>query len=233
MGDIAGFLPSVNGLQFANSWPDEADITVTVPPLGRVKIGSASNGVCGGMVFTVLDVFTAHLPPLTDRQPGPGTPLFDYIVKRLFDSWNLPTGVLTYYQWMMLADGDTGVWLATLHGVGWRTIKEEWPAVQADIDGGHPAPLGLVTVASANPAQLGRNHQVLAYGYDVDNDRLTIKVYDPNTSVDGADDVRISLSLADPGGTTVITHNVAIGDPIRGFFRVPYTAADPSALLPR
>jgi hypothetical protein len=232
VGDIPGFVPSVNGLQFPNSWPEEADILVNVPLLGRVKIGSASNGVCGGMVFTALDVFTAQLPPLADTRPAPGTPLFDYIVKRLFDSWNLPAGVLTYYRWMMLPDDDTGVWLTTLHGVGWRTIKEEWPAIQADIDGGRPSPLGLVTVASANPGRLGKNHQVLAYGYDLSGEQLTVKVYDPNTSVAGADNVRISLSVADPGGITHISHNVDIGDRIRGFFRVPYRPADPSALEP-
>jgi hypothetical protein len=184
------------------------------------------------MVFTVLDVFTAGLPPLQDAQPPQGSPLFNYIVKRLFDSWNLPAGVLTYYRWMMLPNDDSGVWLATLRGVGWRTIEEEWPGIRSDIDAGHPSPLGLVTVASPNPARLGENHQVLAYGYELDGDHLTLKVYDPNTAPAGADDVRISLSVAHPEGQTTITHNVGIGNPIRGFFRVPYSPADPAALEP-
>lgn len=227
MADVASFVPSMNGLRFVNSWPDEADIVVNVPPLGQVKIGSASNGLCGGMVFTVLDVFTAGLPPLPDPQPPPGSPLFKYIVKRLFDSWNLPSGVLTYYQWMMLPDGDTGMWLATLRGVCGRTVVDEWPGIRSDLDHGRLSPLGLVTVQSANPAQLGKNHQVLAYGYDLQGDQLTIKVYDPNTDLGSADTVRISLSVAHHGGTTAITHNVGISRPIRGFFRVPYQPADP------
>lgn len=227
MGDVANFLPSVNGLRFVNSWPDEADILVNVPPVGKVAIGSASNGLCGGMVFLVLDVFTAGLPPLESPQPPQGSPLFDYIVKRLFDSWDLPSGVLTYYQWMTLPDEDTGVWLATLHGVSRRTIKDEWPEIQSDLDHGKLVPLGLVTVRTPNPAQLGKNHQVLAYGYDHTGDQVTIKVYDPNTDLSGADDVRISLSLAHPGGKSTITHNVGIGDPIRGFFRVSYSPAKP------
>ena len=53
MPDVPGFTPSVNGLRFTNSWPSEPDIVVQVPPLGNVPIGDASNGLCGGMVFTV------------------------------------------------------------------------------------------------------------------------------------------------------------------------------------
>jgi hypothetical protein len=229
MADVANFRPSVNGLRFTNSWPDEPDIVVNVPPVGKVPIGSASNGLCGGMVFTVLDVFTAGLPPLESPQPHQGTPLFDFIVKRLFDSWNLPSGVLQYYQWMTLPDEDTGVWLATLHGVSWRTIKDEWPEIQSGLDAGKPVPLGLVTVRTSNPAQLGKNHQVLAYGYDRAGDQVTLKVYDPNTDLGAADDVRISFSLAHAGGKSTITHNVGIGDPIRGFFNVPYSPAQPPA----
>jgi hypothetical protein len=230
MADIPTFRPSSYGLRFVNSWPDEPDLVVSVPQVGDVAIGSASNGLCGGMVFTVLDVFTAGLPPLPDSQPAAGSPLFDYIVKRLFDSWDLPSGVLTYYQWMMLPDEDTGVWVATMRGVGWRTIVDEWPGIRADLDAGHPSPLGLVTVRSTDPNELGKNHQVLAYGYDLQGDQLSIKVYDPNTDLGGADDVRISLSVAHPAGKTVIAHNVGISHSIRGFFRVPYHPADPSAL---
>ena len=59
---VPGFKASVNGLHFTNSWPPEPDIIVNVPPLGNVTIGDASNGLCGGMVYTVMDVFQAGLP---------------------------------------------------------------------------------------------------------------------------------------------------------------------------
>ena len=42
-------------------------------------------------------------------------------------------------------------------------------------------PLGPVTVHSTNPLDLGMNHQVLAYGYELDGTALTLRVYDPNT----------------------------------------------------
>ncbi len=233
MADVPNFLPSTCGLRFTNSWPDEPDIVLNLGPMGKVKIGSASKGLCGGMVFTVLDVYSAGLAPLQDSRPPRGSPLFKYIVRRLIDSWHLPFGVLTYYQWMILPDDDNGIWFATVRGVGGRTISDEWPQIRSEIDDGRPAPLGLVTAASANPSRLGENHQVLAYGYELDGDDLTLKVYDPNTDLAAADQVCLSLCLADPAGKSPITHNVGVDAPIRGFFRVPYSPADPHHLEPQ
>ena len=232
MPDVPGFLPSRNGLAFINSWPSEPDITVNVPAVGQVAIGDASNGLCGGMVFTVLDVFTAGRPPLDSPQPASGTPLFDYIVRRLIDSWDVPNGILKYYTWMNTPDHDTGVWIATRRGVSWMTVMDEWPKVKADLDAGRLSPLGLVTVESNDPGDLGHNHQVVAYGYDLAADQLTIKVYDPNTDRADGDGVTLSLSAAKPSGATPITSNVNISHPVRGFFRVDYSPADASSLGP-
>jgi hypothetical protein len=232
MPRVQGFTPSSNGLQFVNSWPDEPAIEVDVPGLGRVGIGNASNGLCGGMVFTVRDVFEAGLPPLRDPRPPQGSPLFSYIVRRLIDSFDVPAGVLKYYEWMTTPDHDVDLWLVTRRGVAWKTVREEWPLIRADLDAGHPSPLGLVTVASANPADLGRNHQVLAYGYDLVRDVLTLHLYDPNTDPAQGDSTFLRLSVADPAGGAAIQHNVGIADPIRGFFHVEYERADPSGLEP-
>ena len=229
MGD-SPFLPSINGLRFANAWPSDAHIAVRVPGMGNVTVGNATKGLCGGMLFTALDVFATGHQPLPDPRPPAGSPLFRYIVRRHIDSWDLPSGVLKYYHWMNLPDADTNLGLATLHGVGRRTLEQEWPAIRADLDAGHPSPLGLVTVAGAQPSRLAQNQQVLAYGYTLAGCELTIKVYDPNTDPTTGDDVHLSLSLANPSGTTPVTHNASIGGPIRGFFRVPYTPADPRRL---
>jgi hypothetical protein len=220
----------VNGLQFINSWPTEPDIIVNVEPLGKVPIGNASNGLCGGMVFTVLDIFTAGLPPLQSPEPAPDDPLFKYIVRRLFDSFDIPSGVIKYYEWMNLADSDLDIWVTTVRGIAWHTVMEEWPAIQQSLDGGHPSPLGLITVETRDPSQMGHNHQVLAYGYDRDGDELQIKLYDPNTDPGAADSVHMVLNVAKPTQKTAISHNINIDNPVRGFFRVPYTPSDPSAL---
>ena len=184
---VPGFKASVDGLHFTNTWPSEPDIVIDAGPLGKVPIGDASNGLCGGMVYTVMDVFTAGLPPIPDTQPpAQGSALFNYIVSRLFASFDIPAGVLTYYEWMNTPDHDTGIWFVTRRGVAWKTIMEEWPKIKADIDGGMLSPLGLVTVYSSDPTMMGHNHQVLAYAYEVDDaNRLTLHLYDPNTVADG------------------------------------------------
>jgi hypothetical protein len=120
---VLGFKASVNGLHFTNSWPPEPDIVVNVPPFGNVAIGDASNGLCGGMVFTVRDVFQAGMPPIPDTTNPPAqSPLFNYIVARLFASFNIPGGVLKYLDWMNTPDHDTGIWFAIRRGVCWHTI---------------------------------------------------------------------------------------------------------------
>ncbi|HEV7205060.1 MAG TPA: NBR1-Ig-like domain-containing protein [Jatrophihabitans sp.] len=231
---VPGFRASVNGLHFTNAWPSEPDIIIDVSPLGKVPIGDASNGLCGGMVYTVIDVFSAALPPIPDTtNPAQGTPLFNYLVSRLFASFDIPGGVLKYYDWMNTPDHDTGMWMFVRRGVAWHTIMEEWPRVKADIDAGVLSPLGLVTVYTTDPSMMGHNHQVLAYAYDVDDSNvLTLHLYDPNTSPTGADDVRLSLDLSNPTHTSPITHNVNISGSIRGFFRTTYAFSNPAALEP-
>lgn len=232
---VPGFTPSANGFHFANSFPSEPAIEEDVPPFGQIALGDASNGLCGGMVFAVLDLFEAgFLPPADVTPPASGTPLFRYIVDRLIDSFDLPhAGFMKYYEWMITPDADTG-WppFFVRPGIARKTIVDEWPTrIQPELDAGRLCCLGLVTTSSTNPADLGKNHQVLAYGYDIDDsNRMELLVYDPNTSTTGADTVRISLSLADPAHATPVTHNVAIGEAIRGFFRVDYGPCDPSSI---
>lgn len=235
---VPGFTPGISGLHFVNSFPQEPVVTIEIPLFGKFPIGDASGGLCGGMAFTVRDVFeTKGMKPLPDTtppglQPDPDTPLFKYLADRLVDSFDLPhAGFMKYYAWMTTPDGDTGPILLR-RGVAWKTIMEEWPhRIRPRLDAGELCVLGLVTTASVNPADLGRNHQVLAYGYELDNSNgLTLLICDPNTSSAQADGVQISLSLANPTKKTPIKHNVGISEPIRGFFAVDYVYRDPSAL---
>src|SRR5262249_29904114 len=137
------------------------------------------------------------------------------------------------YRWMNTPDEDRPFLGATRRGLAWRTVAEEWPKARADIDAGHPSPLGLVTVRSANPMDLGRNHQVLAYAYELDGTALSLKVYDPNTdpAAAGADAAALSLDTAEPTASTPVSHNLAIATPVRGFFRVGYEPSDPRGAL--
>ena len=92
-------------------------------------------------------------------------------MKRIVDSWHVPAGIAQYYQWMGLPDGDSdysafGRRIVVEQGVAWRTIRLQWPQIKKDLDRGVPCGLGLVTVASRKPKDLGLNHQVLAYRYE-------------------------------------------------------------------
>jgi hypothetical protein len=148
-------------------------------------------------------------------------------------TFDIPGGVLKYYDWMNTPDHDAGIWFAIRRGVSWHTIMEEWPRIKADIDSGMLSPLALVTVYTADATMMGHNHQVAAYAYEVDDaNRLTLHLYDPNTAPPGADDVQLSIDLSNPTHTSPITHNVNMGEPIRGFFRTTYLAANPTMLEP-
>ena len=231
-GSVPSFTPTVNGFHFTNSFPPDPTIRLDLGPIGTVGLGDASQGVCGGMAFSVRDYFEAHRPVPEDvTPPAGGTALYDYIAARLIDSFNLPSGVLQYGQWMLMPSADVNLVVSSRPGTFSRTVSSSWPSVRADIDSGHPSPLGLVTVHTADLTQIGKCHQVLAYAYAVDDARtVTLSVYDPNTSQSTADDVWISFSAAAPHTVSTISHNINIGEPtLHGFFRSAYSAKEPPA----
>jgi hypothetical protein len=222
------FQTSLHAFEFTNSWPSQSAI-VKPTPFGNLELGNANAGLCGGMVFAALDYWYAGLPLPTAR-PAQGDPLFSHIVRRLIDSWHLPGGVIQYYQWMNLPDGDRGFdafgrRVITERGLAWRTIKVQWPQIAADLDAHVPVPLGLVTIASGKPSDLSANHQVLATGYERDGDLLTVRVYDPNRGP--REDIFIRVDVSRPTKPTAFAHNVAIKRSIRGFFRTAYSPSTP------
>jgi hypothetical protein len=226
-------VPSRHGFAFRNAWPSEPAVSLA-SPFGQINVGNADAGLCGGMVFAVVDYWQAATIPPADR-PAPEEPLYGHIVRRLIDSWHLPAGVAQYYQWMNLPDGDTGFDVLRRHvvidrGLGWRTIRMQWPQIKTDLDRGTPAALGLVTVASSKPADLALNHQVLAYDYDRSGAEVSVRVYDPNRGQ--RDDIWIRFDTSTPTKPTAFTHNLGIGHPVRGFFRTAYAPSTPPAVNP-
>ena len=229
-GAVPNFRPSVNGFRFTNAFPPDPTIQIDLGPAGTVGLGDASQGVCGGMAFAVRDYFEAGRPvPPDDTPPSRGEPLFGYITGRLIDSFNVPAGVLQYAEWMIIPSADVHLIIGSRHGTFSRTVSSSWPQVRGDIDAGHPSPLGLVTVHTADLRQLGKCHQVLAYGYRVDDAQtVTLNIYDPNTGLDAADDVWISFNAGAPAKVSPITHNINIdGSTLHGFFRSTYTRKEP------
>jgi len=228
---LTGFMPRQHGFHFANAFPSVPDITIPIP-LGRVELGDASKGLCGGMVFCALDYFLAERPIPSMRIPPTTGLLFDSFVRRLLNSFNLPLGILNYIVLMNpdYPDGETrsGGLIFAPHGRAWQTIRVEWPIIKTMLDSGMPCPLGLVRVKSNDLSRLGQNHQVLATGYDVNDDFLTLFVYDPNHP--DRDDLTLSMSLATPEQPTPITYSVRNELPVFAFFHVNYKFRSPPAL---
>jgi hypothetical protein len=226
---------------FPNAFPEPSGIpitTITLPVLGTIPIGDASNGVCGGMVYAVMDFYLAQprlLPPPAATLPTGGSPLMNYILARLIDGFALPAGLRSnayrYVEYMSTLDHDTWV----QRGIPSIIASYEWPQIKADIDAGRPSPIGLVggvyvwpTNIAAKIDMLHHCHCVLAYGYDLDSaSKLTLFVYDPNDP--GADDSTIEMSLADPAHTTLIstpriTQHIKDHVTFRAFFKHQFYA---------
>lgn len=224
---VTGFVPSQHGFHFANSFPSVPTITIPIP-FGRVELGDASQGLCGGMVFCALDHFMAKRPIPAEKKPPTTGTLFDTMVRRLLNSFNLPFGIVNYITFMdpEYPDGETRVKGGRFapHGRAWQTIRVEWPIIKRILDSGQPCPLGLVRVKVNDLSKLGHNHQVLATGYDVHDDTLTLFIYDPNYP--DRDNLTLSLSLANPEQSTPIAYS-ADRQPVHAFFHVKYKFRSP------
>jgi hypothetical protein len=86
--DVPGFLPSTSGFHFDNLFDSVPLINIDV--LGQqISIGDASNGLCGGMAYAARDYFEAGISIPPDTTAPSSGPLFDHLVRRLFDSFNL------------------------------------------------------------------------------------------------------------------------------------------------
>ncbi len=190
---VPEFLPSVAGLHFPNRWPSEPalklDLRVPGPvPIGlTLALGDTASGLCGGMALAALDLWLAgEAPPPDTDPPAPGSPLFRHIVRRQVDSLGFGFVVVRFFH----------VQASSPRSRARLAVRNAWPAVRRSIDAGRPALLGLVHVASADPRRLVANHQVVAYGYELDTaaGRLALRIYDPNHPDDDAIRLRLALS---------------------------------------
>ena len=228
---VPDFSPSIHGFPFGNAWPHVPLWRLGVDGL-RLPIGDAAKGLCGGMVFAVADLYAAGLPASGIARPEFGTPGYRYLVRRQVDSLG---GILVPARLLSLMRTSrprreplNRGWLGSLglvqHSRSWIMASQEWPRIRHELDAGRLAVVILVRVVGDNPLEMGRNHQVLAYGYDLDGTALTLRVYDPNWPLD--DDVTLQLDLADPAGEVAATYSKPDA-PVVCFFRTPYTPADP------
>jgi hypothetical protein len=180
---VPGFLPSANGLHFANRFSPGPTLRFGPIDPRLIGIGDASAGLCGGMSWFVRERFEAGRPvPPDTAMPANGSPLFEALVRRQVLSLDWLRTPLRFW-WM----GAIGPERALR-----RSREVEWPRIRADIDAGRLAMIGLVRHQGLSPWRLTQSHQVLAFAYEFDLDAVTLRIYDPNRPE--RDDVAIGLS---------------------------------------
>lgn len=170
---MTSFSPVQHGFQFSNTFKNnfisELDIR--------------TGGLCGGMVYASLDYYLARKPiPKQTHRPQEGSTLHQYIYDRQVHSL-----VPNADKWAELGFNPFGARNSEffnwgLQGFGGGRLQE----LKSRIDRGIPVPLGLY---GAGGQYNGKEHQVLAIGYDCGRyrgdlknykDDLKIYVYDPN-----------------------------------------------------
>lgn len=202
---VPNFHAKGRGFAFTNKWDGELPVISlgflwnrlfeSLPgPLGELGIGSvvdenwapithAEAGLCGGMVYTVMDYYAVHLlpPEQTSAPNSRNDVLFEAIRERLWDSFDVGGEGHRFlgYSSPHYPNGDEGVIQAIglTRGRSWITYREAWPQIQQDIDAGNLSPVGLIQTDSLD---IGNNHQVLAYAYEKSGQDITLYIYDPN-----------------------------------------------------
>jgi hypothetical protein len=212
---VPNFDPARSGFSFPNTFAAVPTWRLAIPLLGEFTLGNAANGLCGGMVFAAADFHTYQMPTPADATPPRAGSLFTYIGERLLASFDLPLGPARYYDWMRSDDA----------AVAART-REAWPVIKAALDAGKVTPLGVVRTKSDKLEDLKVNHQVLAYGYEIDasTGALALAVYDPNYPGQA---VTFSCNL-NPGPFALTSSHPGL---VRGFFATPYFPRDPRFLM--
>jgi hypothetical protein len=183
-------------------------------------------GLCGGMSYAALDFFQAGLPiPRGEgvhAQPAPGTRLRSYIWQRQLQS--LACDLPRFLVWLIVLNDVPSTWLFR-GGSAWLLdrSKGEWKRLRAAVDAGQPVPIGLVR----QTRNVFENHQVLAIGYDREDEVCgTIYVYDPNCP-DDVSAIRVML-----GERTLLgQESCSSARSLRGFFCESYRFSDPARAL--
>jgi hypothetical protein len=210
------FTPQQHGFHFDNDFVNKV---ATLPGFGDIE----TRGRCGGMAWAALDCYLAGVAIAPDATlPPDGSPLADYIYRRLLDSFMTPSAI-QFVSWTLHADHAN--WF--FKGVTRWTREDQLPRLRGAIDAGQPVALGLV--GARDLVDVGsKNHQVVAYGYDLDEatQALTIYIYDNNNH-----DQEVVLST-DPGNPHIDASNR--DEPWRGLFVQSYSpVTPPRALFPQ
>lgn len=227
---VPNFHAKGRGFAFTNHWDSDLPVISlgflwnklfdSLPgPLGELGIGRvieedwapithANAGLCGGMVYAVMDYYVSHLlpPEQTTSPSSQNDALFEFIRDRLWDSFDVDGGGHRFlgYSSPHYPNGDEGVIQAVglTRGRSWIAYREAWPQIQQDIDAGKLSPVGLIQTDNLD---IGSNHQVLAYAYKKSGQDVTLFIYDPN---EAKHEVRYEFNITATDGEVHISRYV-------------------------
>lgn len=179
---VPGYDPARDSFAFVNSFPFSS---FPVQDIAGFRLTDTGYGLCGGMVYAVVDYHLSGVPLPSQAEPPTGGVLFDFLWRRLLDSFNLPFGPgapARYIQLMSPALADAGPPVGIgVHSRMGELVTLEWPAIRAEIDAGRLCPIALVLHKTPDPGMIFSNHQVLVHGYQIDGPSVRLFISDPNS----------------------------------------------------
>jgi len=215
---MTDFRPQKHGFHFGNGFVNHVLDVDGLPEI-------TTKGLCGGMAFAALDYYHAGFPIPTHlgiNFPGGQVPPDDstlrgYIYDRLLDSF-VQNG-LRFVDWTTKQDHYT-----VLGGDGLfeLTKNEEFPKLMQRLQSG-PVALGLISARWL--WEIGENHQVVAYGAELDAaGTMTVYIYDNN-----APDQEVTLTRTSSQGRFWSSLRDVDGNaiPYRGWFVENYDRRSP------
>lgn len=209
------FSAAMDGFEFVNFFEIKLPVKFALPLAGEIDLNKVVFGLCGGMCYAALDYFYAKQKPPQFAAPQElPLPLTVYLCERQIASLSLPA-LVKIIEWM--AQGDDV--LAA------RMLRSELPKLRRALDKGSPS---VVCLIRAEPgASLTQNHQVVVTGYDLEAvpGSVVLSLYDPNHPLDAP---TLTLGLAKDG----FSIRQSSGEPLRGFFVMPYARSRALPALP-
>ena len=202
VSSVPGFLPSADGLHFANRFPPGPTVRLGPFDTRWLRPGDASAGLCGGMAWYVRERFEAGSPIPPDREaPANGSPLFQALVAAAG-----PVARVAPNAARLLVDRRPS-------GADGRPARRartaSCPGSAPTIDGGRLAMVGLVRHLGWNPMALTRATRSRATASSARGDATTLRIYDPNWP--DRDDVTVRSS---PTAIRQSTGEAAVRDPV-------------------
>jgi hypothetical protein len=221
--------PLVHAFAFPNLFPGYA-LPFRMPNFPGIKEVNSVHGLCGGISAAIYDFYlSGRAVPDTKEIPQKGTPLYRYLYKRQTQTYGMIGEiVMKFGEWMLMPDEGP-------YSIHHRTFQS-LQVIKNELDQGNAVILGLVYVDWRNGFQLWNNHQVLAYGYTVNQEgtQTSLHLCDPNYPRYRSVTIEAEQIITDSASHAVNCSQWVNGQKIknvRGFFPIPYTPVIPPRSL--